>query len=135
MDCLRTSKKSTGCSSCVIPVKWQWHPLVWICIYRQRSSFPAPCVLFLDYWLHDFYTACMYLYVYICIYMYIYIHMYTHLFITCLNFTDSSVDYNSCRYFGCPFETGGLWQGFLDTRATCQACRAAATNHGVILHC
>ena len=48
------------------------------------------------------------------------LHIYIFIFIyTCLNATHICVDYKSCNYFDCEFgETRGLWQGFLDTRAT-----------------
>ena len=52
--------------------------------------------------------------------LHIYIYIYIFIFIyTCLNATHICVDYKSCNYFDCEFgETRGLWQGFLDTRAT-----------------
>ena len=57
-----------------------------------------------------YYTAYIYIYIYIYIFIFIY---------TCLNATHICVDYKSCNYFDCEFgETRGLWQGFLDTRAT-----------------
>jgi len=57
---------------------------------------------------HTYYYYTAYIYIYIFIFIY-----------TCLNATHICVDYKSCNYFDCEFgETRGLWQGFLDTRAT-----------------